>query len=322
MSGSEDNNKGLLSGIDLPTIFGGRAGDALSRLVGVPMNALAARLERGEANIVARTEGQAAFQKIVADAAAQEAIKNPEFMQRAMETFGRDLIGKQINKDKVATEAISILNEPLSDEAHDGTDDGMGVSPDWLNHFSSHAEKASSKEMQRLWAKILAGEIRKPGKYSVFTLSFMANLDLNLAQLVAKYFNHQFGGSLIYEPHNLPKHPTYSELGDLQSLGLITASSSGLHKTLKSKKDGVLKDNELIILDAGQRYLVTLKNADSQIELTSLPITSMGLEVLTIVDSMTPEALCSHIKSQANGQIVEMKPYSLPELQHLIASRN
>lgn len=317
----DDQKKGLLSGLDLPTIFVGRAGDALSRLVGVPINALAARLERGEANIVARTEGQAAFQKIVADAAAQEAIKNPEFMQRAMETFGRDLIGKQINKDKVAVKAISILKESPSEESIEPNVNDLEVSPDWLNHFSSHAEKASSAEMQHLWAKILAGEIRRPGKYSVFTLSFMANLDLSLAQLVAKYFNHQLGGSLIYHPQNPPETPSYLELGDLQSLGLITTSSSGLHKTIKSKKDGVLKDNEVYIRDGSKHYLITLKDADNQVKLTSLPITSMGLEVLSIVDCMAPDAFCEHIKNQANGQILEMKVTSLPEIQHLIASR-
>ena len=52
---------------------------------------------------------------------------------------------------------------------------------DWLNVFSRYAEDASSERLQQLFAKVLAGEIRKPGSFSLSTMRFIAELDRETA---------------------------------------------------------------------------------------------------------------------------------------------
>ncbi|GGA00862.1 DUF2806 domain-containing protein [Dyella caseinilytica] len=47
---------------------------------------------------------------------------------------------------------------------------------DWINRFFSAAEDVSSEQMQELWGRILSGEIKKPGSYSLKTLDFVKNL--------------------------------------------------------------------------------------------------------------------------------------------------
>lgn len=47
---------------------------------------------------------------------------------------------------------------------------------DWINRFFSAAEDVSSEQMQELWGRILSGEIKKPGSYSLKTLDFVRNL--------------------------------------------------------------------------------------------------------------------------------------------------
>ena len=44
----------------------------------------------------------------------------------------------------------------------------------------------SSEDMQRRFARVLAGEIEKPGSYSILTLKTLGELDQNIATLFKK----------------------------------------------------------------------------------------------------------------------------------------
>ena len=53
--------------------------------------------------------------------------------------------------------------------------------PDWTSRFFSDAQDVSSEGMQALWAKILAGEVERPGSTSIRTLGIMKDLDRSIA---------------------------------------------------------------------------------------------------------------------------------------------
>lgn len=55
---------------------------------------------------------------------------------------------------------------------------------DWIARFFKAAEDVSSDQMQDLWGRILAGEIKKPGTYSLKTLEFIKNITKNDASLL------------------------------------------------------------------------------------------------------------------------------------------
>ncbi|MDH7453540.1 DUF2806 domain-containing protein [Luteimonas composti] len=55
---------------------------------------------------------------------------------------------------------------------------------DWINRFFRAAEDISSEQMQLLWGRILAGEIKSPGSYSLRTLEFFRNLTRENATLL------------------------------------------------------------------------------------------------------------------------------------------
>lgn len=306
----ESENKGLLSNFNLPTAFGGRAGDALSRLIGVPINAVAARLERGEANIVARTDGQAAFQRIVADAAAQEAIKNPEFMQRAIETFGRDLVQAQINRDKIATEAVLHLESEHTEVDDEKFETSEPVSQDWLNHFSSHAGKVSSEEMQMYWGQLLAGEIRKPGRFSLSTMRILSEIDVELARLFAKRIHHNLNGGFI---HKRPKDGMLdAELLLLEDSGFVSGTKGlGLLKTYGKKQKGgfveVYKDHMLKI------------NCEDKTEKMSLPIvmlTRAGQDILSFVPQKSAVELGHFIANLGVKEIINVEVFSMIKVEN------
>ena len=57
---------------------------------------------------------------------------------------------------------------------------------DWTARFFNDIQDVSSEEMQSLWAKVLAGEVEKPGSTSIQTLSILKNLDQATARLFGK----------------------------------------------------------------------------------------------------------------------------------------
>ena len=57
---------------------------------------------------------------------------------------------------------------------------------DWFNRFISLAENVGNGIMQDLWAKILAGELARPGSYSLKALKIFRDMSIVDAKLLAK----------------------------------------------------------------------------------------------------------------------------------------
>lgn len=54
---------------------------------------------------------------------------------------------------------------------------------DWVARFFNEVQDVSSEQMQALWARVLAGQVRHPGSVSVKTLSVLRDLDQETAEL-------------------------------------------------------------------------------------------------------------------------------------------
>jgi hypothetical protein len=114
-------------------------------------------------------------------AAAKKATGDPDLVDRAKEHWTRNLIRTQENRESVALRVVEILKEvPISPDIQGGPSD------DFMNVFEDIAEKANSESLGGLLARTLAGEIRKPGTFSLRTLQFMATVDQPLADAIQK----------------------------------------------------------------------------------------------------------------------------------------
>ena len=58
---------------------------------------------------------------------------------------------------------------------------------DWVARFFTEVQDVSSEDMQVLWAKVLAGEVERPGSTSARTLGLLKDLDRATAGLFAKF---------------------------------------------------------------------------------------------------------------------------------------
>ncbi len=74
---------------------------------------------------------------------------------------------KQHNIESIMSLAMDYCSESASNE---------DIDPDWFNQFIQQAEEISSKLMQELWGKILAGEIARPGTFSFKSLTILKRM--------------------------------------------------------------------------------------------------------------------------------------------------
>ncbi len=58
---------------------------------------------------------------------------------------------------------------------------------DWTARFFNDVQDVSSEEMQILWAKVLSGEIERPGSTGIRTLSCLRELDRETAKIFARF---------------------------------------------------------------------------------------------------------------------------------------
>ena len=160
-------------------------GQLCTALIDVPLGGLRRRDTEKWAETKARI-------KIIgenADQIAQQMKVPPEYARRAENKFAEKIIREQINLDK--TSAIA-ANELKTEEFHGSTDQSTDsneektISDDFLNSFEGEVRQKSSEEMQLLFGRILAGEIRKPGTYLTRTVKILGQLDQNAATLFKK----------------------------------------------------------------------------------------------------------------------------------------
>jgi len=63
---------------------------------------------------------------------------------------------------------------------------GQRTDLDWFNRYIALSEEVSNPTMQDLWAKILAGELTKPGSFSFKALKVFRDMSIHDAKLLAK----------------------------------------------------------------------------------------------------------------------------------------
>lgn len=85
---------------------------------------------------------------------------------------------RQKNIEAITQSAVQELPEEVDEKP---------VDEDWMAHFFERCKDVSDRDMQALWARLLAGEVSKPGTYSLRTLNVVQTLDKIEAELFTKY---------------------------------------------------------------------------------------------------------------------------------------
>lgn len=162
---------------------------ALRQLSTATMEWFTASLEGKTAEIRAGTKARIQITENITDQITEQIKVPPEYAQITLKKYGEKILREQINLDKVSAAAINELQQSESDDSTNESAEGgeeKTINDDWLNSFEAEARQKSTEEMQLLFGRILAGEIRKPDSYSIKTVKILGELDQTAAALFKK----------------------------------------------------------------------------------------------------------------------------------------
>ena len=133
-------------------------------------------------------EGRAVTMQIIASAQAdaRSALVSPDAVLQGELTIP-DLVNQRIQFQEEKRQAnIGSVVRNAASELGDGEVQDHEVDHDWTARFFNDVQDVSSEEMQKLWGRILAGEVARPGTTSIKTLGVLKNLDKAVATLFGK----------------------------------------------------------------------------------------------------------------------------------------
>lgn len=227
----------------------------------------------------------------------------PPIEERVQERISFQETKKQINIENVTAYAAEELkNEgPVTDEP---------IDEDWTTRFFRIAEEVSNEDMQALWGKILAGEIKQPKTYSLRTLELIRNLSKKEADTFMKIANFAIksgNNNYLFKGKNKEylseKHKIYySDLALLTEIGLIQPGTFVNYQFVKNPNDSqnVFTSGNIVII-------AKVKANTPTIQMPVEVFSNSGNELLKLVKSNPPFDYLTYIAKSIKSESVDVK---------------
>ncbi len=177
---------------------------AVSLLLGGIAAVPAAKLRQLAQGIEDTTAARTLSANALASAAIEQALQDPAAVQAAAELYLPSIVRKAKNRIGVAEKAALHLPSEVAVAEQVAKEEQPAKSTvlndDWMNVFQRLAEDASSERLQDMFGRILAGEVVRPGAFSLTTLRVVAELDQSLADDFLAAWALSTGTSVDYSP--------------------------------------------------------------------------------------------------------------------------
>ena len=219
-----------------------------------------------------------------------QSTETDDFLKRCEHRASYKQIQQQKNIEKIAAFAYQEL---ACDTATISAKSDEQVDEDWETRLFRIAEDISSEKMQYVWGKILAGEIKNPGSFSLRTLESIKNLSQKDAMLFQKIspFISEFGRNLFLTSDTkiLKKYDiSYEDILSLDECGLINSDGMVSFSPILSIHNNVFISNKSQLLrlqGSGEKY--------NEITFGIFGLTQAGRELFSIIDYQPSESyLC------------------------------
>lgn len=282
-------------------------------------------------------ESQASTMNIIAKAQAdaRSTLVSPEAVVEGEVNFG-DLVEQRIKFQEEKRQAnIESVVRKAALQLGDGEVQDHEVDHDWTARFFNDVQDVSSEEMQQLWAKILAGEVERPGNTSLKAMSILKGLDRSTAFLfrtlcsarMTPVIGQQGGGAIQVGTDIVPSLEGRATGNSLKEYGLSYASLNRLneHGLIVPEYNSTWSQ---LVIDAGpgksprwssiafgfQNHIWVLVPIDGRegnfnIEISGILLTHSGMELARVVDV---EAMPEY--QQAVADFLEQKGLSMSEV--------
>lgn len=179
----------------------------------------------------------------------------------------------------------SVVKNAVNNLAQEEKVSNKSVDENWTSRFFNYAEDISNENMQEIWGRILAGEVKNPKSYSLRTLDLLRNLSTEEAEVFTKFGsfaiqqnNEAFLLNIEEEFFKEKYQLTFNERLLLEELGILAANE--IKRTFRKTTDQSIE----IIFAIGDTIVIQnkLKNKPDQ-TLEILMFTNIGAELLQLI---------------------------------------
>lgn len=194
------------------------------------------------------------------------------------ETSSRHNACEDARKEINTSKAIIYAEEVLANDPQSAPD--RPIDDDWIFSWQEYAGRVSTEDLQQLWGKILAGEIKSPGSYSLRTLEFLKGLSKKEAEQISKLASFVVEGRIIRSLKTYLEEQgiSFSLLLSMQELGLVAGVEAiGLNTTYQS----LMKDKFVHPLRSnGKALIVEHDDPTKPLKLEVYILTTVGNQLL------------------------------------------
>ena len=248
-------------------------------------------------------------------------------------------IEEQLRIDQVVFKAIEhVQDSEHSSPSEEGKSEGVEgeIDDDWLESFRREAADRSQGEMRETFARILAGEIRDPGTFSIRTVRTVGSLSQSTASLFRKAASLRVSmeimasqdgaaprllvldaripslGGNLGDNHLRDEGLDYGRLIELTENGLLHHDYSSWRTYNVAMPNPQLGGRATIPLVHQDQQWVLVPQPDfrdgSELRIYGAAFTTVGSELLKIVDTERDAAFLEKVRTYLKRQHVEMIP--------------
>lgn len=207
-----------------------------------------------------------------------------------------DAMRKEINVAKAVLHAEAELRNDDAPPPEQNVDD------DWLYRWRDYAGSVSADDLQELWGRILAGELKSPGRYSYRLLDFVRNLTKDEAGLIERIAPFVISNVVVRDNDSILAEAgvSFDRLMELQELGVLSGIEA-LGLQIEYSSLDTSKYVRLLICH-GRGLLIQHDDPTKKVEIGIYSITVLGKQVLGLSKFSANEcyllAVGRHIKQK------------------------
>ena len=184
--------------------------------------------------------------------------------------------------------------------------------PDWIARFFDGAQDVSSEELQKLWGKILAGEIKSPGQTSLRTLSILRNMTQQEAKNFSALMRFRISGLIFDEGLRMmlgDHSDLMSQMVHFSHIGLLGGHGESENITLRRDGKFILEHHDHALMIEGLPGQQIWRDMVHKISI----LTRAGLELAKLCQHELDLLYISHFSEFLVKQNCKLKIYTIAD---------
>lgn len=200
-------------------------------------------------------------------------------MDHAVNAVTSSVIREAMRREINISNAIIFAEESLSRDQGPAPEDK--VDDDWLYRWSGCAGEVSSEELQKLWGRLLAGEVKCPGSYTLRCLDFLRNLSQSEAKLIEMASRLRIS-NYIWRSGKNHEGLGFSGLLQLQELGVLSGvDSQGLTYTNKGLSPNTTEWVKVLVSHS-RCMVIRCDDQNAELKFSVYSFTKLGVQIMTL----------------------------------------